>query len=80
MRPRLRCRQRSRYTQSPDKVQVAVNNSIRGCKCFLAITEDDLTNNVRGGENSGRTLTHSAVVREPASAGLHRLKGSSIRR
>jgi len=54
---------------SPDKLQVTVNNAT-GAKfdVLLAVTEDDLTNNVRAGENSGHTLTHSAVVRE-----LHRL-------
>ena len=30
----------------------------------LAITEDGLVSHVAGGENSGRTLAHSAVVRE----------------
>jgi hypothetical protein len=57
------------HRDSPDKLQVSVDNAA-GAKLdvILAVTEDDLTNNVRAGENSGRTLTHSAVVRE-----LHRL-------
>lgn len=32
-------------------------------KMFLAVTEDNLQSNVRGGENSGRNLAHTAVVR-----------------
>jgi hypothetical protein len=58
---------------SPEKLQVTVNDS-DGSKLdvLLAVTEDDLTNNVRAGENSGRTLKHSAVVRE-----LHRLGSTS---
>ena len=31
---------------------------------FLAVTEDGLTTAIGGGENSGRTLQHAAVVRE----------------
>ena len=31
---------------------------------FLAVTEDGLTTAIGGGENSGRTLRHAAVVRE----------------
>jgi hypothetical protein len=54
---------------SPDKLQVAVDKAgAAKLDVLLAVTEDDLTNSVRAGENSGRTLTHSAVVRE-----LHRL-------
>jgi hypothetical protein len=58
---------------SPDKLQVTVNHAA-GAKLdvLLAVTEDNLSNNVRAGENSGRTLTHSAVVRE-----LHRLGSTS---
>jgi hypothetical protein len=36
---------------------------------FLAITEDDLQSNVRSGENSGRTLAHTGVVRELKTIG-----------
>jgi hypothetical protein len=32
-------------------------------EAFVALAEDDLTSVVRAGENSGRTLTHVAVVR-----------------
>lgn len=31
---------------------------------YLAVTEDNLTSSVGGGENAGRRLSHSAVVRE----------------
>ncbi len=31
---------------------------------YLAVTEDNLSSSVGGGENAGRHLTHSAVVRE----------------
>lgn len=46
---------------------------------LLVVTEDDLSSNVARGENSGRTLGHTAVVREmralgavvPATKGFH---------
>ncbi len=41
--------------QAPEKTHAHV---------FLAITEDGLTTAISGGENSGRTLQHAAVVRE----------------
>ena len=55
---------------SPGKLAVAVDDSTRGRqKVLLAITEDDLTTNVHGGENGGRVLKHSAVVRNFKSLG-----------
>lgn len=42
---------------------VAHTSSPRPAKVLLAITEDDLTTEVSGGENRSRTLQHSAVVR-----------------
>lgn len=36
---------------------------------FLAVTENNLRSSVAAGENSGRTLTHTAVVRELKSIG-----------
>jgi hypothetical protein len=58
---------------SPDKLQVTVDNPSRAkMEVLFAITEDDLTTNVRGGENGGRTLSHSAVVRE-----LHKVGSTS---
>jgi len=41
--------------QAPEKTHAHV---------FLAVTEDGLTTAISGGENSGRTLQHAAVVRE----------------
>jgi hypothetical protein len=38
-------------------------------EAIVAVTEDDLTSEVRRGENSGRTLTHAAVVRSLTIAG-----------
>ena len=37
---------------------------------FLAVTEDNLASNVRRGENSGRRLEHTSVVRELTSLGM----------
>ena len=49
---------------SPGKLNVMVDASSRERqRVLLAITEDGLTTNVRGGENGGRVLNHSAVVR-----------------
>ena len=48
-----------------EKLQVAVSApSDRKLQVLLAVTEDNLTTEVRGGENQGRTLKHAAVVRE----------------
>jgi hypothetical protein len=38
-------------------------------EAIVAVTEDDLKSDVRRGENSGRTLTHAAVVRSLTIAG-----------
>ncbi len=55
---------------SPGKLGVAVEDSSKGRhRVLLAVTEDDLTTNVRGGENGGRVLKHSAVVRELKTLG-----------
>ncbi len=55
---------------SPTKLAVTVDDSTHGKqKVLLAITEDDLTTKVQGGENGGRVLTHSAVVRNLKSLG-----------
>lgn len=37
---------------------------------FLAIAEDNLSTNIKGGENSGRKLDHTSVVRELKSVGM----------
>jgi hypothetical protein len=55
---------------SPDKFQVAVSGPAgRKLQVLFAITEDNLTTTVHGGENQGRTLTHTAVVRELLTLG-----------
>src|SRR3954454_13372731 len=60
---------------SPDTINIAVANAGKG-RILLAVTEDNLTTQVGGGENGGHTLRHSAVVREmrvlgPASNGTY---------
>ena len=55
---------------SPEKLRVVVQDSGHTRQqVILAITEDDLTTNVRGGENGGRVLKHSAVVRKLETLG-----------
>ena len=55
---------------SPGKLGVTVEDTSQGRhRVLLAVTEDDLTTNVRGGENGGRVLKHSAVVRELKTLG-----------
>ena len=52
-------------TAGSEKLQVAVSApSDRKLQVLLAVTEDNLTTAVQGGENQGRTLKHAAVVRE----------------
>ena len=58
---------------SPGKVQVSVDDPAGArLQVLLAVTEDGLSSNVRGGENGGRTLNHNAVVRD-----LHRVGTTS---
>lgn len=60
----------SLHLVSPEKLQVTVDDpSHSRLQVLFAVTEDDLATKVRGGENGGRTLTHSAVVREIHSLG-----------
>ena len=40
-----------------------------GATVFLALAEDNLDTDIRGGENSGKKLVHSSVVRELRSIG-----------
>ena len=51
---------------APDKLLVRVTdaNSKSPAEVRLAITEDNLSSNVARGENEGRVLRHSAVVRD----------------
>ncbi len=51
--------------ESPQKLHVAVRAPASArSKVLLAITEDGLSTAIGGGENSGRTLHHAAVVRQ----------------
>ncbi len=47
------------------KIKVKINDVAKHDESYiwLAVTEDNLTSNVRRGENSGRTLSHTSVVR-----------------
>ncbi len=50
--------------RNEDALQIAVEHAGSGSSIvLLAITEDNLTTQVRSGENGGRQLTHQAVVR-----------------
>lgn len=50
---------------APDQLQVTVTDSSRARQhVLLAVTEDNLTTKVGGGENGGKVLVHNAVVRE----------------
>jgi len=54
----------------PGKLQISVTDSTNAKqRVLLAVTEDNLTTSVGGGENGGRVLVHSAVVRELRSLG-----------
>ncbi|HEV2233712.1 MAG TPA: DUF1223 domain-containing protein, partial [Terriglobia bacterium] len=57
----------SAHNSASFAVQVE-NIPLKGAKqkgwVFLAVTENNLQSNVAGGENSGRNLKYSAVVRE----------------
>ena len=59
------------------RVTNAKNAKIREANLFLAVTESELIGNVSGGENAGRQLRHSAVVRSFGVIGRIDSKGSS---
>lgn len=52
------------------KIKIADAPAHENATVFLAITEDNLSSSVRGGENSGRRLEHASVVRELKSLGV----------
>ena len=55
---------------APGKLQISVTDSSNSKqRVLLAVTEDNLTTKVGGGENGGRVLVHSAVVRELRTLG-----------
>ena len=47
----------------------------RGAEVYLAVAEDEVQSNVSAGENSGRVLAHTAVVRSLTKVG--RLQGEN---
>jgi hypothetical protein len=49
--------------------QVSVKAESDKGRVYLAVTEDGLSSEVKGGENGGRTLQHAGVVRELRSIG-----------
>jgi hypothetical protein len=61
-----------------DKGKIALSIEVSGLAALdrddpadliVAVTEDRLRTDVKGGENKGRTLTHAAVVREMQTVG-----------
>lgn len=52
------------------KVRISGLTGHHPATVFLAITEDDITSVVNGGENGGQTFNHSSVVRSLTSLGL----------
>jgi len=55
---------------APDKLRVTVTDTSAGKRqVLLAVTEDNLSTTVKGGENGGRVLKHDAVVRELRALG-----------
>lgn len=50
---------------SEDKLKIKISDLPKheNAAVFVAIAEDDLSRDVKGGENSGRTLQHASVVR-----------------
>jgi len=60
-------------------LHIHVSGSPATTGVFVAVTEDDLQSHVRRGENSGRSLSHTAVVRELFKVGdIHRGKQASL--
>jgi len=55
---------------APDSYEVSVQAPNTKGRVLLAITEDGLSSEVKGGENGGRTLRHAGVVRELRSLGV----------
>ena len=51
------------------KVKISDIPNHENASVFLAIAEDNLSTSVKGGENSGRKLDHTSVVRELKSIG-----------
>lgn len=65
---------------SPDVVHLTVDNlpaGVRDADMFLAITETGLQSDVHGGENTGRRLRHTGVVRTLTTLGHLNTKKST---
>ena len=58
--------------QTADKYKIKISDvpAHENATIFLAITEDNLASNVKSGENSGRKLEHTSVVRDLQSLGM----------
>ncbi|MDQ3089047.1 MAG: DUF1223 domain-containing protein, partial [Acidobacteriota bacterium] len=52
------------------KVKISDIPKHENATIFLAVAEDNLSSNVTRGENSGKKLAHTSVVRELKSIGL----------
>ncbi len=52
-----------------DAYQISVKGENGKGRVYLAVTEDGLSSDIKGGENGGRTLHHAGVVRELRSIG-----------
>ena len=52
------------------KIRISDIPKHENASVFLAIAEDNLSTDVKGGENSGRKLDHASVVRELKSVGM----------
>ena len=59
-------------TQNADNLKIKISDvpTHTNATVFLAVTEDNLASNVRRGENSGRKLEHTSVVRDLRSLGM----------
>ncbi len=57
---------------SADNYKIKITNvpAHQDATVFLAITEDNLASNVKGGENSGKKLEHTSVVRDLKAIGM----------
>lgn len=66
--------------QNQDKLKIKITDAPahENATVFLAIAENDLSSGVRGGENSGRRLAHTSVVRELKSLGVLTAEQTSL--
>ena len=67
-------------TLSGDTVNVSIQNlpEHHPATVFLALAEDSLNSEIKGGENGGQTMVHSSVVRSLSTLGLIEKGTSSI--